>query len=271
MMRPGQTGGKKQRVAEHLKERLNQGDAAMVMLAASGRSRFGQNNPMTSMLDGWGIQPQLDRVIMRMRHRSSGPDQAVRQHQVDNWPDELKITRALGSMQGMFVQSSPIKLSDEKTVTHYPLVRLQGDRLWAETDMQAASNPSNAEYDENNAADNFRVGVAAKKQNGPRLIAVADRAWANDLLTSMGMLGRGTASITGARFPANSELFVNSVYWLAGMEGLIAASPRTQDVPRIDPNMTTAALYSYRTFVVGGLPVLAMGLGIGVWFVRRRG
>jgi hypothetical protein len=115
------------------------------------------------------------------------------------------------------------------------------------------------------------VGVAASNQAGARLVAVADAAWANDAIMNMGMLGRGTASVTGARFPANSELAVNSVFWLAGMDELIAASPRTQDIPRINPDMTQSALYGYRLLLVGGLPVLAIVLGMGVWFIRRRG
>jgi hypothetical protein len=275
MMRPGQTGGDKQRVAEHVKSRLKQGDAAMVMVSANAQSRFGTNSPMRSMLKPWGIQPQLDRVVLQMQHRSGGPDQASRQHRVNNWPGELKITQAIGAMQGVFIQPSPIKLSETDGITYDPLVRLTGDRLWAETDMQAISQPANAQFDQAKSADSYTVGVAAKKKQGARLIAVADPAWANDMITTAGLVGGRImprmAELTGAAFPANSELFVNSVYWLAGMDELIAASPRTQDVPRVNPDLTQAQLYSYRTFVLAGLPALAIALGVGVWFVRRRG
>ena len=97
---------------------------------------------------------------------------------------------------------------------------------------------------------------------------VADPAWATDQITNYGMLGPGSAPLVGALFPGNSELFVNSVYWLAGLDQLIAASARTQDIRRIQISVSgTRAIQ--RTLPIL-LPLAILASGVGVWLVRRK-
>ncbi|MCC5828980.1 MAG: hypothetical protein JJU36_05985, partial [Phycisphaeraceae bacterium] len=74
----------------------------------------------------------------------------------------------------------------------------------------------------------------------------------------------------GDLFPANSELFVNSVCWLAGLEGLVAASPQVQAVIRIGP-VDPVQLSRLRWAYTAGIPLLCLLGGAGVWLMRRRG
>ena len=75
--------------------------------------------------------------------------------------------------------------------------------------------------------------------------------------------------IPAARFPANSDLFLNSVFWLAHQEPLIAISPSAMEVSRL-ADMSDGALRFWRVGVLLiGLPGLVVLCGIGVYFARR--
>ena len=52
-------------------------------------------------------------------------------------------------------------------------------------------------------------------------------------------------------------------------EALIAASPRTQDIRRIEP-MSSGALQTYRVLLWGGMPAAILVVGVAVGLMRRR-
>ncbi len=69
-------------------------------------------------------------------------------------------------------------------------------------------------------------------------------------------------------YPANAELLVNTLYWLAGQEELIGLSPQAQQSRRL------GAMGSSRTAVMWmlwlGMPLAVLIMGVGVWISRRR-
>jgi len=273
MMQGGNQG--EQQVLEHVSSRLAQGDSAMLMLAPDPMSSMRGPDPVSQMLETWGITPQLDRLVMREMQVSQQRTQATRQVEVSQWPDGLPVTRALAGMPAMFIQSSPIETRkpDEMDVKHWPLAQLSGKRVWAEADLSSPDAIQNASYDAEDAKDAYTVAVAAESGD-KRMVVVTDPAWASDPITTAGQLGGrivpGMADMTGAAFPGNSELFVNSVYWLSGLDELIAASPRTQDIRRIGAMSDTAA-QAYQWSLLAGMPAAVLLIGMGVWLVRRRG
>ncbi|GAB4191301.1 MAG: hypothetical protein Kow00105_05380 [Phycisphaeraceae bacterium] len=259
----------RQQIADLLKERVEAGDAAMVMLAPDPSAPFGLPNPITEWLnDQWGITAQTDRIILQEVPQSNRRMRTVLQFLIDTWPTHLPITAALDGMQAAFQIACPLLLGEVEGVKHYPLIEIKGERLWAHTDLSSTQAVQNAKFDESTAAPQFTIAVASEKDNA-RLVTIAEQAWASDDITGLGLLGPGTAELTGAMLPGNSELFVNCVFWLAGLEDLIAASPRTQDVPRVN-RMTPEALWWHQTILLAGLPASALVLGLGVWWVRRR-
>lgn len=269
-----------ERVVDHLRRRLAEGDGVLTMLSIEGAGPPGMPGPMQRWLETWGIEPDLDRVLLRER----GPRERAQpdiQHEVTRWPTGVAVTEALRGMRGVFVQASPMALNppDEASVTLQPLAQLRGDRLWPEPvdNLRSREALRAVRYDPDAGDEPFTVAVAAEgEENGQRrrLVAVTDGAWASDQITSAGMIGGqiapGLAEMFGAAFPANSELFVNSVYWLAGLDEMIAASPRTQDIRRISA-VSDAQMRAYQIVLLLGLPAAVLALGMGVWFVRRRG
>ena len=253
------------RVAQVIGQRVDQGEAALIMFGPDPNLRFSpEPDPMLKIVEPWAITPQVDRRIWR---RVIGPNNQTGADvvQVQDWPNNIAITAAIPGLTGLFPAACPIVLgsTEGKSIEHWPLVRATGRGLWAETNLM----DNNPKYNQAQGADQFTIAVAAKKDNN-RLVVVAEPAWALDRLTTYGLFGEGTAHLTGARFPANAELFLNSVYWLADLEQLIAASARTQDIRRIEP-ISKAGLATLQW----GLPLFMCGvtlvLGLGVWMARR--
>ena len=251
------------KVVEQVKAVLEEGQGALLMLGPSQGPMFGGQDPMSELVASWGITADLDRRILSRVFLQDGRELADEALMVDDWPGEHPVTAALRGLGGVFVRTSPLSTqSDQGAVQHWPLVVIKRQGLWAETD-QLTDNPK---YDASKAADEFLIAAAAQK-DGNRLIVVANGLWATDQITGYGLLGPNTANLVGARFPGNAELFVNSVYWLAGLEQLIAASARSQDIRRIEEMPNLAALQWTLPVV---MPLAALAAGIGVWMVRRR-
>jgi hypothetical protein len=263
-------GGAKEQVAQIITNRAAQGDAVLFILSADPGSRFGQSDPIADYLQNtWGIAPQLDRILLQELQLPDRQTRASNQIEAAHWPQDLSVSQALTGMQGLFLQTSPLVLSpNDPDVSRYPLAELRGNRLWAQRDFDNPQGLEKAKFNQAESAPSFLVAAAAEKEN-QRIIVVADPVWATDTVTTYGYFGAGTAELLGARFPGNSELFVNSIYWLAHLDELIAASPRSQDIRRINP-MTDTALIAYRWGLLAGMPAVVMILGIGVWLVRRQ-
>ena len=225
-------------------------------------------NPITDLLNTWGITPQLDRLVLQEIQQDNRRTATAAEYLIDTWPTDLPITSALQGMQAHARVVCPILTSESEGTQHHPLMNIEGPRIWAHSDLSSPQAVQNAKFVEAQSADSFTVAIASEK-DGQRLVTSGDYAWPSDAYTSYGLLGPGTAELTGAAFPANSELFVNSVFWLAGLEDLIAASPRAQDVPRINP-MSPGTRWWYQFALLAGIPLAVLVIGLTVWWSRRR-
>ena len=61
---------------------------------------------------------------------------------------------------------------------------------------------------------------------------------------------------------------MNSIFWLSHEDTMIAISPAAMQVSRI-ADMKDATLNTWRVFLCGVLPALALAAGIGMYFSRR--
>ncbi|MHC4416180.1 MAG: DUF7088 domain-containing protein [Planctomycetota bacterium] len=68
--------------------------------------------------------------------------------------------------------------------------------------------------------------------------------------------------------PGNYELLLAGIAWLAGADELIASSPLSQQVARLD-GITPAVVRLWRWIAVAGVPGGCLLLGVVVWWVRR--
>lgn len=257
-MMPMQTGGA-ERVITLLHERAMVGDGAMLILSYDQGGAVGVPDPMTLWAQQWGIIAQNDRMILREQLLADRRTAAQGVMAISQWPQQLAITRALSGFTAVFAASSPLILADAQSqpageggLQIFPLAVVQGEGLWTEREPQATSK-----YKPESAAKQFTIAAAAQKGDS-RLVVVADPVWATDQLS------------TNPAFPGNAELFVNSVYWLSGLEDMIAASARTQDIRRVG-EISPNGMLMLRWAMMLGMPLLVASAGMGVWLVRRRG
>jgi glutaredoxin-related protein len=261
MMQMGQMGSGQQ-IMDHVKACMEKGQAVLFMTGPNPAAAMGMPDPVAQELNTWGIDIQSASLVMNevVANRRTAADPTLR---IISWPGDLSVTQALSGSAGVFASACPIDLKKTDGVTTYPLVIAKGPRMWAQKNLQE----QDPKYKAEDAADTFTVAVAAEK--GKQRIAVfADPVWATDQIVNYGMLGPGTASMVGAMFPANAELFVNSVFWLSNMDEMIAASARSQDIRRIG-EITPTQMMGIRWGVLAGIPLAIFAIGIGVGIKRR--
>ncbi|TWT44817.1 ABC-type uncharacterized transport system [Phycisphaerae bacterium RAS1] len=117
----------------------------------------------------------------------------------------------------------------------------------------------------------FPVALAATNEGGQKLVVIASETFAADQITqAMGMQPTSSGIAMFRLFPANTDLFLNTINWLTGDADRIAVGPRKAEFPRLDKLKEGPALTACRFVFVGGLPGLALLVGGVVWLFRRR-
>jgi hypothetical protein len=170
----------------------------------------------------------------------------------------------------------PLKLRQVAGYKTTPLVTLPPGS-WGERNAEAMLRGDPVKYEP--AKDGGATGdipgpitVAAaseKEGGGGRLVAIGGMQAAIDGIVSMEDPNLARRDIRVVRFPGNSELVTNSVFWLAKQDSLIAISPAAMEVSRIAP-MSTGTLQAWRIgALLIGLPGLVIAAGAYVWFARR--
>jgi len=271
----------KDTVAAFLQERLAKGDGAMVMLYANPDTAprlHGEAPPDTivQLLDTFGIDAQLYQSAVQLQAEDEDGENRKYTNQfiVNAWPDSVIVGDALNGINTFFTYPIPIELEPKAGVEQMPLVEVAAPVLHVQED---AADPKTGQFtpEPGSERDEVLIGAAAEKGDA-RLVTVGSATWAMDEILSAAALPDGTsgpnlADRPGARilYPGNSDLFVNSICWLAHEEELIAASPRTQDIRRIEP-MRAGALQTTRILLWAGMPAAILVLGVCVGLMRRR-
>ena len=110
---------------------------------------------------------------------------------------------------------------------------------------------------------------ALEKKDGPRLVVIGGGAFmANRYLEEPDPEVARARHKLVARFPANGDLFMNSIFWLSHEDTMIAISPAAMQVARI-ADMKDSAVTVWRIFLCGIMPAMVLAAGIGMYFSRR--
>lgn len=273
---------RKNKVAAHLETRLAAGDSALVMLSFNPETDPRLDNSDTAdtlvaMLADFGIDAQTYQNASRLSEEAEDPADSVYSSEfiVRQWPGSAIVGKALDGIDSYFLAPMPIiPKAIENGPTLTPLIELTSPAMHVQRSVPDRETGAFTPEPDSSRQSVF-IGVAAE-QADMRLVAIGDATWALDSLTSLattpdGKTGPGLAEAPGARlvYPGNTDLFVNCICWLAHEDELIAASPRVQDVRRIDA-LSPGALKAYRVTLWGGMPAVIFIAGIGVWLMRRR-
>jgi hypothetical protein len=97
-----------------------------------------------------------------------------------------------------------------------------------------------------------------------RLVFVGTNGWFHTQVLVQGQTIDGRMAPS---YPGNVELLESAVLWLSGQDELIARSPTAQAVPMVRP-LSGAQLRTINIVLIGVMPALVLGLGIGWRFLR---
>ncbi|MEX2212891.1 MAG: hypothetical protein WD768_02105 [Phycisphaeraceae bacterium] len=267
-------------VAMIVRDRLDKGDGVLLFVPPE----VDQSDMQKLILQehAWNIKVDYQRVILREMVNRFGKPQPDNRHDVRLYPREHPVSKAAADagMAGQFAWASPITLPQESptsTIKYWPLVSIAGANLWANygTAAEIAARKEPTKGDANDVAgDRFIIACAAERPASgvlpdQRLVVFTDRTFATDQFGAEEFFEQETGrTVRYTRYPANHELFVNSVCWLAGLEELIAAGARSQDVRRIMA-MEPAKVQFLQTSLVIGMPLGVFVIGMAVWYTRR--
>ncbi|MEM9296173.1 MAG: hypothetical protein AAGA57_10255 [Planctomycetota bacterium] len=277
-------------IAQALEQRLSAGDGAVVLLNFDPtQSRTDEDaddastapkRPITALLREHGVEADLAQRAARLAIQAGGGrlPTGVFQPTLAPEADAHPIARAIVGLPMRFELPSPLTLTGAAS----PVVTLRQRRQWTYAVPPGVSRQAQTDRIETASPSAFRdaIAIAAAIEASPtspegdagRLFVVAEPTWAADPVAAAGVSDQQTSASArraGARlrYPGNGELWVNGVLWAAGLDRLVAASPRSRDVPRIDA-LTPERRRAVRATLLFGVPggVLVIGLAA----MRRR-
>lgn len=190
------------------------------------------------------------------------------------------IGKPLRGLAAAFYAAAPLRLltGEEKPagVTLTPIVELDDtEDVWAIKDVNRINEDFRRQqgtrpYDDD-VRGPFPLAVAARSEEGQKLVVLASEPFVSDDVLSMSQLVMvGGALRLAPLYPANADLFINALHWLTDNADRIAVGPRRAAVPRLEGLKDEGTLTFTRVFLAGIWPGLALLAGVTVWLLRRR-
>jgi ABC-type uncharacterized transport system involved in gliding motility auxiliary subunit len=250
----GPSGNYQQPEVDAIKKYVEGGGRALFMLdppLKMGRAEIGDNDALTSLLEGWGVTPEKD-LILDMNPIGQlvgvGPQVALVSHY-----DTHPIVNDLKGMATGFPLSRSLDVKSTGKTTVTQLFSSSGTSL-ATRDLSSPKVNPNDPKNQKGPMTLAAAGIYNTGKTGSqgRFVVVGSSTWVtNSFIT----------------FNGNRDLALNTVNWLSSDEDLISIRPKQPEDRRI--NMTKAQLMWVRTTSQFLLPLLVVFAGVVVWWRRR--
>ena len=259
-------------IAPKLAEHLKAGGAAMCLFLP-------QADSLTEALDPMGITIKTDQMAVHQAIKTNNPSTDIVEEAKKNpaiWVvnhfNDTIITKPVESLDTLLIQVCPVLTAPKTGYQTTSILPLPTEvPSWGEHDLQSIESGEGMTYkpSEGDLPPPLYAGAMSQGTNGSRLVAIGSLPMIVNQLAYMqdpDMMKRG---IPAARFPGNSDVFCNSVFWLSHLEPLIAISPSAMDVSRIgDMGDGTLKFWRFGVLLIG-LPGLILAAGVGVYLIRR--
>lgn len=259
-----------------LKEHLDAGGSAMVMFLPHA-------DPMSEALAPWGVtvKPEVIAVHELVEQQGGRTGDMIEEAQripfifVLHEYGDHEITRPLRSLDGLLIPMVLVQTEPKDGFEATPIIPIPTTPpAWGESDAEAALDGRKVEFNApaqggNDYPPPIYAGAAVERSAGGRLVVLGSLQFVTNDFLSIPDMEFARAGEMVSRFPANGELFTNSIFWLSKMETMIAISPSAMEVSRIEP-MSDTALKAWRIGVLlVGLPLAVVVGGMLVYFARR--
>lgn len=270
--------------ATKLAEHLGHGGAAMILVNPTTSSSGA--DPYAAVMRSWGIDvyPDLWAVheqIPPAQGASNTGDtyqQALRLSYIWDIKDygNHELTKPLKTLDSVFVPLVVVKTHPENDRTVTPIIPIPdapaAPRSWGEKDLEQLTrgNPPTFQPDKGDMPGPIWGGAVSEKPGGGRVVVIGSAPFMTDNMLDLPNLEIARSErIFVSRFPGNGELAMNSLFWLAKMDTMIAISPAAMQVSRI-ANMSGPVLEFWRIGVLLVLlPLLVIASGVMMWVARR--
>ncbi len=250
------------------------GEPVLLSFTPSAVSRSGRTDPWPDLLAPFGLTVDTSRVLYERVRDQEGRAVTQRVHQLSAYADGHPIGTAVHGLQTSFdlpiaIEVTPQGTSDAR-VNVIAEVAPAADR-WLEAEWLRNPDELGAPAAVDQLTSPVPLVVAAERRNpvrdgDQRVLVVGSGGWALSYLADV------VLSVGGDRMvlvnPGNYELLLAGLSWLAGADDLIAASPVSRQVARLD-GVTPETELLWGGVTMGLMPLAWLVLGVGVWFVRR--
>ncbi|MGF1575527.1 MAG: GldG family protein [Cyanophyceae cyanobacterium] len=249
--------------AEKLATYLEQGGSALLLLNP-------QMDPgLDELFDDWGIELAEDVIVDRVSESifRSGPLVAL-----GSAYGSHPITADLSQrgVVSIFPLARSITLAERPDVTAVQLVSTGSQEVWGEVGLDLNNPPQTAlAFDPSiDLASPLGLGAALSRPVEGSPPTEDDEAAASPDEARLVIFGNVNFAIDGNfNQQGNGDLFLNSMNWLADQQDRISIRPKSPTNRRFELNARDVALLWVVSVL--GLPVLALGSGVVLWWRRR--
>lgn len=281
---PGTVDGAKRLVglSRATKALFDSGKSVLLSVTPSTIPALGQPDGMIDYLSTTGLTVDSGRPLLHLAGTPASPIVQTDSLLTVESPTH-PVAAAVKGLRIRLPWAVPMEISRNSSGAVVPILTLEDDgRTWAESQwMEFASvpagqrslirpqdlpRPDSARDDEDGP---WVVGVAVERSvprsgGRQRWVVIGCNPW---FLNDVAFAQRLVDNRLGFANPGNPELFESSIYWLAGREGMIAASPQATAAPVV-PAMSEGALAAVRWMLIAGVPLIILLIGAG-WRVLR--
>ncbi|MBC7834071.1 MAG: hypothetical protein H7Y88_03100 [Phycisphaerales bacterium] len=268
------------KLAAALRGLAESGKSVLLSAAPSALPSGGAKDPMVEFLVPWGVTVDTGRVVVTEIPTATSRF-VTGEHFVLDTVGDHPVARAASGLPMHLLWPVAIKAAASEggraPVSMETLIELGGAKTWVESEWMDLRAARVSELDQPTRESRFdetqgpwSVGAAIERParagtKPQRMIIVASNGWFFDAITQKVLDVVDGRTVYQA--PGNLELFEAAVYWLAGQDELIAASPAARAVPLI-PNLKPGSLRLIQWALVAGLPALVLLVG-AAWRLMR--
>ena len=276
---PGQPTqfGPAQTIAPKVVEHLANGGSAL-FLAMPGADN------MSAALSDWGITLRVDAMCVHEAVKEEGAETDIIEKtkknplffEVRDWGDH-PITSALRSLPGIFFYGIPVEVTSAdkmpRGVKVSSIIPIPGapsaPNSWGMTDLKTRREGSPTFNPEKDLPGPLFGGAVAEKEGGGRVVVFGSLGMVSSDAVTFPDPELYKKDIYVIRFPGNGELFSNAIYWLSKQETMIAISPASMDVGRIEDISHGAQSFWRVGILLVGLPLMVIAMGAMMYLTRR--